>query len=128
MSDARVLMGIVVFLGTFIFLQAQFSTSAIEVNSGWNYTYANSTQIGITQGSINAPPTCTPVVSDAKSVLDMILPSNTTETSGFCTADWLGWFLSLMYFKSTINWLNTLIILPLVIVLTYLLFSFARGI
>ena len=34
MSDARVLVGIVVFLGTFIFLQAQFSTSAIEVNSG----------------------------------------------------------------------------------------------
>jgi hypothetical protein len=36
--------------------------------------------------------------------------------------------LSLMYFNSSINWLNTLIILPVTVIIAYLLFRFARGI
>jgi len=123
--DTKIFASLIIFLVAFLFIQAQFGTEYYKNVSGWTANYsANSTQVAIS-GNIQAPPTCEPVVASgnwAKDVIDSIF------SGGSCMGDWVGWFLSLMYFNSSINWLNTLIILPVTVIIAYLLFRFARGI
>lgn len=125
-SDTFILIMLIVFLGSFIYVQGLFGTEMVQTQAGWVSNYSeNTTQVGIS-GTVQAPPTCSPVRDDARSMFAAI-GIGTSEYEGSCTGDWLGWITSLLFFKSSVGWINALIIVPILVAIAYLIARFGRG-
>lgn len=128
MVDSKIFLAIMIFLSMFLFIQAIFGAEYVNTVEGWTANYTNSSTVAIS-GNLVAPPKCSPVATDARTVIDIIMfePVDNDTYAGFCTGDWLNWYLSLMYFNSAVNWLNTIILLPITIFICLMLFRYARG-
>lgn len=109
MMDYKILLPIVVFLGTFAYIQTMFNTEFITSSMDMNYSanwngslYSNLTG-GDNQGAIPVPPTC----DTGAVVIDGVIG---------CIGGYLGYYYDIMTFRSDIAWLNILIIIPMMVI------------
>lgn len=114
LSDNRIIFGVIIFLGTFAFIQTLFNTEYIANNYGsnyttsWNGTLYNNLTGGTIQGAIPTPPTC----GTGYVVIDGVLG---------CAAGYIGYYWGLMTFNSDIAWLNILILIPMLAALGFVI-------
>lgn len=109
MVEYKLLLPIIVFLGAFAFISAQFNTEYItssmsyDYQANWNGTiYSNLTVIGDQTSVIPIPPKC----DTGAFVIDGIVG---------CLGGYAGYYYDIMTFRTDIAWLNTLIIIPMMV-------------
>ena len=110
--DYKVLLAVVVFLGSFAFIQTVFNTEFVSYSYESNYTaiwngtvYSNATAGAISQGAIPTPPEC----NWGFAIIDGV-------TS--CVGGYVGYYWDMATFRSDVAWLNILFIIPMMVVLT----------
>lgn len=113
-SEIKLLLVVIVFLGTFAYIQTLFNTEYITNTVNDNYTvswngtiYANLTG-GTLQGTIPTPPIC----STGWVIIDGLAG---------CVGGYLVYYWDIMTFNTDIAWLNILILIPLLAVLGYVI-------
>lgn len=110
MTDYKILITVIVFLGSFIYLQTMLNTEVMNYDTTYsgNYTYNGTIYSNLTGRSggqaIPMPPECNIELSLT------IIP----DALG-CGAGWMGYFWGILTFESSTAWLNILIIVPLLV-------------
>ena len=118
MVEYKILLPIVVFLGAFAFLSAQFNTEYITSSAAYNYQadwngtiYSNTTVLGNQTSVIPVPPTC----DTGAVIIDGIVG---------CLGGYAGYHYDLMTFRTDVAWLNTLILIPMLVLLALFVILF----
>lgn len=110
MDEHRVIFVIVVFLGTFFYIQTLFGTEFFTSNMASNYSaqwngtplYSNLSSSG-GGGAIPQPPVCTAGVIIVDGALG-------------CGAGYVSYFWDLLTFRSDIAWVNILFLIPMLVI------------
>jgi hypothetical protein len=127
MSDTKLLFSILIFLSVFIFVQGLFQTELIQIaeTSDTNYS-ENSSVMNPEVTSLPSPPVCkrpqTAYQNPAQWVLDSIINSPLV-----CIGDYGLWMLNMMYFISTISWINATIMFAIIGTLGFIILRWIRG-
>lgn len=121
MSDVSKLLVVVVFLGSMAFMQSMLSTSYTEhIAYTSNYT-ENETTLQTGFEGIPPPPVCTAFVANYVPFIGQLIDYTA------CVGSFGAWMLSLMFINSTSGWVNTLFIIPVIVVVGFIVIRLFRG-